>query len=529
MRKNLIKVIMVAVVAFGFAACTKDLDRSPFYDVTSASVYNDFANYKQILAKVYAGLAVSGQSGPSGRPDISGIDEGFSTYFRQYWQMQELTTDEAVIAWNDGTIQDLHKMTWTPTNEFITAMYNRFYYQISLANEFIRETSDDKLNSRGITGSNLDDAKRFRAEARFMRALSYSHAIDLFGNIPFVTELDKVGSFFPQQKSRAEVFEYVEGELLDLESQLAEPGQNEYGRADKGAAWMLLANLYLNAKVYTGTERYTDAITYAKKVIGAGYTLEPEYKNLFLADNNLSNEIIFPIVFDGQHTRSFGGMTYLVHAPVGGNMNKEDFGINGGWAGLRTTKNIVNLFPTTDASVDSRGMFHTSGQTLDINDLGTFTEGFPITKFKNVDRNGNMGSDKSGDHPDTDFPLFRLAEAYLIYAEAVVRGGTGGDVATAVGYVNDLRERAYGNTSGNISQGELTLDFLLNERARELNWEAKRRTDLIRFGKYTGSNYLWPWKGGVAEGRAVEDTRVLFPIPSADITANPNLDQNAGY
>lgn len=529
MRKNIIKVFMVAVVAFGFAACTKDLDRLPFYDVTSASVYNDFANYKQILAKVYAGLAVSGQSGPSGRPDISGIDEGFSTYFRQYWQMQELTTDEAVIAWNDGTIQDLHKMTWTPTNEFITAIYNRFYYQISLANEFIRETTDEKLNARGITGSNLEDAKKYAAEARFMRALSYYHAMDLFGNVPFVTDLDKVGSFFPQQKSRAEVFTYVEDELLKLELILAEPGTNEYGRADKAAAWMLLTKLYLNAKVYTGTERYTDAITYAKKVIGAGYSLEPEYKNLFLADNHLTNEIIFPIVYDGMHTRSWGGMTYLVHAPVGGNMNKVDFGINGGWAGLRTTKNIVDLFPTTDATVDKRGMFHTSGQTKDITDLGTFTDGFPITKFRNVDRNGVQGSDKSGDHPDTDFPMFRLADAYLMYAEAVVRGGSGGDMATALGYVNALRERAYGNENGNISTGQLTLDFLLQERARELSWEAHRRTDLIRFGKFTSGDYLWPYKGGVVNGKAVEDFRTLFPLPSADVTANPNLTQNSGY
>ncbi len=525
MKKNIIKVLMVALVAFGFAACTKDLDRTPFYDVTSASVYNDFKNYKQILAKVYAGLAVSGQQGPSGRPDISGIDEGFSTYFRQYWQMQELTTDEAVIAWNDGTIQDLHRMTWTPNNEFITAMYNRCYYQISLANEFIREISDDKLSSRGITGADLDQARLFRAEARFMRALSYSHAMDMFGNIPFVTDQDKVGSFFPQQRSRAQVFEFIESELKEIETLLAEPGTNEYGRADKAAAWMLLAKIYLNAQVYTGTERNTDAITYSSKVINSVYTLEPEYEHLFLADNHLSNEIILPIVFDGMHTRSWGGITYIVHAPVGGNMSPAEFGINGGWGGLRTTKNIVNLF----ANGDGRAMFHKDGQDIEINDLGVFTDGYPITKYKNVTRNGQQGSDKSGDHPDTDFPLMRLAEAYLIYAEAVVRGGTGGSVNQAVQYINELRERAYGNTSGNISVGQLTLDFMLDERARELNWEAHRRTDLIRFGKYTGSNYLWPWKGGVAQGRAVEDFRVLFPIPSSDVSANPNLTQNEGY
>lgn len=530
MRNNIIKVAMVAVMAVSAVACTKDLDRQPFYDVTSASVYNDFANYKQILAKVYAGLAVSGQQGPSGRPDISGIDEGFSTYLRQYFQLQELTTDEAVIGWNDGTIQDLHRMNWTPTNEFITAMYNRFYYQISLANEYIRELSDANLATRNISGTNLEEAKRYRAEARFMRALSYYHAMDMFGNIPFVTDADKVGSFFPQQQNRAFIFDYIEKELLEIESELADAKSNEYGRADKAAAWMLLSKLYLNAPVYkAGTEKYTEAITYASKVINAGFQLEPQYKNLFLADNHNSQEIIFPVVFDGLKTRTWGGMTYLVHAAVGGNMNPAQFGINGGWGGLRTTKNIVNLFPDPNGSADKRGQFHTNGQNLEITDIGTFTEGYAVTKYRNVTSTGAAGSDQEGNHPDTDFPMFRLADAYLIYAEAVLRGGSGGSVTQALDYVNDLRERAYGNTNGNIVQGQLTLDFILDERARELHWEMQRRTDLIRFGKYTGSNYIWPWKGGVQAGRAVEDFRVLFPIPSSDLAANPNLTQNQGY
>jgi hypothetical protein len=180
------------------SSCTKDLDRTPFVEVTSATVYKDFSNYKQILAKVYAGLAVSGQQGPAGRPDISGIDEGFSTYLRQYWKAQQLPTDEAVIGWNDGSLPDYHDMDWTSSNEFITAMYNRIFYQITLCNEFIRETTDGKLSDRGITGENLTTAKVFRAEARFLRALSYYHALDMFGSVPFVTETDAVGSFLPR-------------------------------------------------------------------------------------------------------------------------------------------------------------------------------------------------------------------------------------------------------------------------------------------------------------------------------------------
>ena len=519
----------IVLLTFGSAGCLKDLDRVPFYDVTSANVYEDFGNYKLILAKLYAGIAVSGQQGPSGRPDISGIDEGFSNYLRQLWQLQELPTDEAVIGWNDGTIKDLHYMTWTPANEFVGALYNRIFYQVSLCNEFIRETSDEKLADRGITGDNLADAVAFRSEARFLRALSYYHALDLFGNVPFVTEADAVGSFFPRQTNRAELFAYLETELKDLETVLPAAKQNEYGRADAGAVATLLAKMYLNAEVYIGQPKYTETITYCQKVIGAGYALGANYNELFLADNHNSTETIFAVTFDGVRTKSWGGMTYLVHAPVGGNMNPDDFGINGGWGGLRSTKNLVLLFPDSMGLLDKRGMFHTSGQTLDIEEVGTFTHGYPVTKYRNVTSGGVTGSDPEGNFPDTDFPMFRLADVYLMYAEAVLRSGTGGDVTTALQYVNALRTRGYQNTDGNITAGELNLDFVLDERARELQWEATRRTDLIRFGKFTGSDYVWPWKGNALEGTGVEAFRNLYPIPSSDITANPNLVQNPGY
>ncbi|KAA2240014.1 RagB/SusD family nutrient uptake outer membrane protein [Chitinophaga agrisoli] len=517
-------------IATMLSSCTKDLDRVPFYDQTSASVYNDFGNYKAILAKLYAGYAISGQQGPAGKPDLTGIDEGFSNYIRQYWQAQELPTDEAVIAWNDGTLPDYHRMTWTSANEFIKATYDRIFYEIAVCNEFIRETTDDKLGSHGISGTDLEEAKHFRAEARFLRALAYWHALDLFGNVPFSTENDQVSaSFFPPQTSRANLFSYIESELLAIEPDLVEARQNEYGRADKAAAWMLLAKLYLNAEVYAQQQKYTETITYCNKIIGAGYTLSDQYRKLFLADNNTSPEMIFTITYDGIRTKTYGGMTYLVHAPVGGSMNAATFGINGGWAGLRTTKTFVNLFADPSGNTDKRAMFYSPGQSLEINDVFTFTDGYAIAKFRNVTVTGAQGSDKTGDFPDTDYPMFRLADAYLMYAEAVLRGGTGGSAATALQYVNQLRQRAYGNASGNITSGQLTLDFILAERGRELHWEGHRRTDLIRFGKFTSATYLWPWKGNVKEGRGVEDFRTLYPIPAADRTANPNLNQNTGY
>ncbi len=512
------------------ASCTDDLNREPFYDATSANVYNDPNNYKSVLAKVYAGYAVSGQQGPAGKPDIRGLDEGFSNYLRLYFKLQELPTDEAVIAWNDGNLPDIHDMDWTSSNEFITAMYNRIYYQIALTNEFIRETTDEKLGGRNLSGANLENVRLYRAEARFLRALSYWHALDMFGNVPFVTERDQVGgSFFPKQIPRAELFAYVESELRAIETELVAPRLNEYGRADQAAAWTLLTKLYLNARVYTGQERYTDAVTYANKVIAAGYALEPDYNKLFLTDNNTSREIIFPIAFDGVNTRSYGGMTYLVNAAIGGNMKPEDFGVRGAWGGLRTTSAVVNLFPDPNGNADERGRFHTNGQSVEINDIFTFTEGYPVIKFRNVSSTGQKGSDPIGDFPDTDFPMFRLADVYLMYAEAVLRGGTGGTTGQAVQYINQLRERAYNNASGNITPAQLTLNFIIDERARELKWEMHRRTDLIRFNRFTGPEYLWPWKGGVKQGRAVEEHRTLYPIPATDITANPNLKQNDKY
>lgn len=518
----------LALAALLLASCTKDLNRTPFYDVTAVSVYKDLAGYKQVLAKVYAGLSTTGNTGPDGSGDISGIDEGFSSYLRQYWQTQELSTDEAVIGWNDATIRDFHTMTWGSSDVFLRAIYSRIYFQITLCNEFIRESTPGKLSERNITGADATEIAFFRAEARFIRALCYYHALDLFGNVPFVTENDPIGAFLPSQISRTNLFNYVESELKAIETLLKPAKTNEYARVDAASAWSLLAKLYLNAEVYTGASKYTDAVTYCNKVIAvAGYSLQSTYRYLFLADNNATStsEMIFPVTFDGIKTRTWGGTTYLVHAPIVGSMSPSAHGVDFGWGGLRTTKQFVQKF--AGPAGDSRMNFYTSGQNLDINDISTGTDGYGIVKFRNVTSTGANGSNLTW--VDTDYPMFRLAEIYLTYAEAVLRGGAGGDAATALTYINLLRMRAYGNATGNITAGQLTLPFVLDERARELYWEATRRTDLIRYGQFTEGTYLWAWKGGVAGGQAVGSYRKLYPIPAADLTANPNLVQNTGY
>ena len=341
-------IISIGIV-FLTSSCFNDLDTEPIDEdeVTSAKVYDDPSSYKRVLGKLYAGLSVSGQQGPSGQADISGIDEGFGQYLRGYWYHQELTTDEAVIGWNDQTIKDFHEQDWSSSDNFIFAFYSRVFYQISLCNEFLRETTDAKLDSRGVDSSLRGEVQVFRAEARFLRALSYWHALDLFRNVPFVTEADQVGSFFPEQTDGAALFAFLEAELKDIEGTLLPAKTNEYGRADQAAAQMLLAKLYLNAEVYTGQAKFSECVEYCDKIIASGYALDPEYGNLFLADNNESSEIIFPVTYDGVSTRTWGGTTFIIHAAVGGDMDPAAFGIDGGWSGIRTTSGLVNKFPAT--------------------------------------------------------------------------------------------------------------------------------------------------------------------------------------
>jgi hypothetical protein len=558
MKSTFTRTLGMLALAAGLSAlstaCTKDLDQVPDYSANAEVVYKDPTQIEQVLARLYATFAVSGQTGPAGSPDISGIDEGFSNYLRQYWQLQELTTDEAVLGWADGNLPSINYLTWNADNEFVRATYDRIYYEISLCNEFIRQTSDDNLASRGITGATANTVRTYRSEARLLRALSYWHVVDLFGGGPFPTEATTIGTN-PAYGSRAQLFAYVEDELLKLDGldvntgKLLTPRQ-VYARADQGVLWTLLTKLYLNAPVYTGqtqsssgvansgTSYYTLAVKYAGNVLGGGYQLctstagpYSAYQKLFLADNNSSdarNEIIFPVAFDGTRTTSFGGMTYLMRAAVGGSIKPTDIGIASGWSGNRAKQELSNLLMTNTSTNDARrSLLFTTGQSMTVSTLATYTDGYLLPKYKNITSAGVAGSDATGSFPDTDFPMFRLADVKLMYAEAVLRGGTGGTAGTPLQQVNDVRTR-----SGSPALSTVATADILDERARELFWEGHRRTDLIRFGKYA-TGYNWALKGGAqfTTGKDVETFRTIFPLPNTDIVANPNLRgrQNTGY
>jgi starch-binding outer membrane protein, SusD/RagB family len=512
------------------ASCTKNLNREPANTNTAALQYATAAGYKQVLAKVYGSYALISSQG-TGVSDISvsGIsDVGETDFLRLLFNMQELTTDNAICAWNDPYLQPLHNLDIVSSNVYVAAMYDRSFFQITVANDFIRNSSDAAIAAHGFNSADAENIRHYRAEARFLRAFQYWVLMDLFGSPAFVTENDPVGDYIPKQISRSDLFNYIESELKAIDTSLVAPRQNEYARVDQACEWALLARMYLNADTYlgTGNDHYTDAITYAGKVINAGYSLMPKFRNLFTSDNNVNNpECILPIPYNATTAQNYGGTTFLICSAHGTDpVDDSTYGIpGGGWLGNRSTSPLPQVFTDTN---DRRALFGPG--TLGINSVLDFTQGVDVYKFTNLSSTGVTPYSPNGVLCSTAFPLFRLAEQYLIYIEAVARGGSGGDAGTALNYFNLLRTRAYGGgSSGNV--GSYSLTDILNERQKELYWECFRRTDLIRYGMFTGSSYTWPWKGGIQAGAAVDAHLNLLPLPATELNSNPSLIQNPGY
>ena len=546
------------VIVILLSACAKNLNLLPQNDITPDKVYANAAGYKSVLAKIYGAMSIGGNTGPSGNPDISGgLDEGSQIAFiRPFFNCQELPTEEAVCFWNDQTIKSYHSMNYTSDDPFLKGMYARPIWNITLINEYLRESTDDKLTARSITGQDASDIRKSRAEVRFLRAFNYWIMMDIFGKSTFITEAYGIASNeTPPEISRKDLYAFIMRELKAIEGDMLPAKSAEYGRVDLAANWALQARIYLNANVYNGTSNaaYNDsAITYSSKVIAAPYSLNSTavngysgYAQLFMADNDKrTNEIIWSINCDGLKTQGYGNTTFLVNCASGSDKPTSYFkgASGGGWAGYVATKGFSAMFNDPTGNTDSRAMFTTSrfgtsatqvelpillnGSEVNFPDASS---GLHVNKYKNIrSDNGEVSDVNNRTFADIDFPVFRLAEMYLIYAEATLRGSTG-NAATALTYINNIRTRAYGNASGNISSGQLTLQFILDERARELYWEGHRRTDLIRYNLLTGSAYLWPWKGGLPSGTQVDSKYNLYPIPSSARNSNPNLTQNPGF
>ena len=538
------------LLTLGLNSCTKDLDVEPIDPSKNLVV-----DAQKLFNKCYAEFVLEGYDLGSSELDLG--DSGLSVLYRLMWNANELTTDEAICGWTDKGIADFDYNTYTANNDCLYGFYWRLCLGVSLCNQYLKECADYDAT--------------MTAEVHFLRALYYYYLLDNYGNPSFT---ETISSDNPIQISSAELYAWIVKDLEENMGNMLAPsvrkkGQANYGRADQSAAWMLLARLHLNAGKYAGTEHWNEAKAYAEKVINesgrsiwmgddavnhrSADGMSSAYQMLFMADNDESgamNEAVFSFVMDGATTASWGGSTFLFASTWDSYMVANyPQASNRAWGGNRVRVDLLKKFISTDrldglddwstetiveAAGDDRALFFGdnadgSGQVKDrkyTNDvLATFTEGFATTKYSSNRSDGAATHDPS--QTDNDIFVMRLAEAYLIYAEAEARAaGTTSTLEKGTGYINMLRSRA----NNNVQKASYTLDEVLDERSRELYFEGVRRTDLIRYGYFGGnSGYTWQWKAGVQSGGKFEAYRNIFPLPSTELGANVNLKQNPGY
>ena len=547
LKNILYSMMMGTAVLASTTSCVSDLDQYPQTETTSKDVYTNLANYEAVLGKIYAAMVTSGQGKGGDNKDMESVlndGSGFD-YMRMFLNMQECGTDEFASTWLTGEqTTGLTYLSWNANDAWVSDMYYRIYYNIALCNEFLRNA-----NGASFSGNDEVKMKEYKAEVRFMRALFYYQALDLYRNIPMVTENDPVGSFIPPRATPQETFDYIESELKDCIGDMLPASSCPYGQASQGAAYTLLAKLYLNSEVYTGMAKYAECKAACQQVMNMGYSLESDYSKLFNADNDKrTNEIIFALPVSAEHTVSWGASTYLVCGQLSlsnANQTPGDFGAESGWSEFRLRSQFVDKFNESDiyaqgeeAKGDKRAKFFTNGQNKDVTSMTDETTGYLSEKWSNLKDDGTKASNTSNDGVETDFPLFRLADVYLMYAECVARlgedwdnwnGGSDAEAASrkegAIYYINKVRERAGAADvwKDNFASDADFLQFILDERARELYHEGYRRTDLIRFGQFTTNKYIWQWKGGTHDGQAVDSKYNIYPIPNTELTANPNL------
>lgn len=546
MKRNMKHIAWIAAGAsMLFTACIGDLDTLPLNpsDSTSETVYGaDESGYIAGLTKLYFNF-VSNET-----TDLQVSDAGASELVRAFWTMQEVTSDACKCAWeNDAWVRAMNTNTWSDAdNDATYAVYVRTLQGIAYTNEYLRQTASDRLSDRGVSSELAAKIQGFRAEARFLRAYFYWMALDVFGDVPFTTENSPFGGGVnPKQASRKDVFDYCISELTALaaDNSPMPAARSNYPRADKGAVLGLLARMYLNAEVYTGTPMWQEAKDACEDIFTMGYSLCPEYTDLFRGDNGENpealNEVLFGISYDAEQTQSYGGTSYLTLAAIAAtdvSSTQMINGVNNGWGGIRVPYEYVEKYfnvrnadysaGTYDVN-DKRGrMFYIKGRSESMDGaLYVFLNGWSCLKFNNIphnmDQDSYLATAASKAYSDIDFPMIRLGEIYLIYAEACMNLG---QANTALPKVQDLAARA-----GVTAPTSITQEWLIEERARELMWEGHRRTDLIRYGKFTSSSFLWTYKGGSFSGQGFDDHMKIFAIPASELASNPELHQNPGY
>lgn len=540
------KKLIYIIASVLLASCVNDLDTLPLNKTEPVSEYvygKDENAYLSGLGRLYFQFVTNDLT------DLQQMDGGASEIIRAFWSVQETTTDEAKCSWeNDAWVRALNTNTWSETqNDAVYAVYVRTLQGIALVNEYLRQTAPERLEARGVSADLAGKIDSFRDEARFIRAYLYWMAIDCFGSVPFTTEKSPFGgAYFPQQASRADIFDFCVNELTYLmsdESDMPLPRSN-YPRADKGSAAGLLARMYLNSKVYTGVERWAEAKAVCEGIFGMGYTLCPDYAALFRGDNgeNLQarGEMLWTVDYNAEKTQSYGGSSYILSATLASTDITDESRPNGqrnGWAGLRVPYEFVSRYFDVSGQdyltgaydvADKRGeVFYIKGRQESMEDaLYSFMNGWSCLKFNNIPfgqtNESYLPQSALKSFADVDFPMIRLGEIYLIYAEACMHLGAEG---MALPKLRELSSRAGVEPPQQISQ-----EFLVAERARELMWEAHRRTDLIRYGLFHTDAYRWPYKGGDSyAGQSFPEYKCIFPIPPTELATNDKLVQNPGY
>ena len=576
--KSITKIFSVLGVslALGLSSCVGDLDLLP--NDPNQLTANKFAEnpseyLMQVMMKCYSGMAVSGQTGPDGSSDISGLDGGTSQYTRALYMLQEFTTDESKWIWPDAGVVDLVTNTWGNGNMNIFGTYSRLYVHIAICNDFLRLVNN--LGDYGISPDAQLQAtlEQYKLEARALRAMSYYWALDLFGNASFIDETQPAGTA-PVQYSRRQLYDWLAGELETLVAAFPDTTPI-YGRVGKDGVEALLARLYLNAEVYTDGQvsAWDKCSQHCANIIarhqGEGFRgqgLVPSYLYLFCGDNHEYmpggggvNEILWGIPYDSQAIQPYGGTMFLCAAGISNMtwadndaiMTASDYGMSAQWGCMHATEQFADKFTAGDLRW-SMWCKEAQGFSKENTGFSTFTDGYGVVKFTNLlkgnvtdpsqwnttDNTKNWSTANGGiydpvggsaaraqNFPDTDLPLLRLADVYLMYTEANIMGGAG-NANDALNYVNLVRARAGLQA---WTQSDLTADNILDERCRELYWELTRRSDLVRHGKFSGSAYNWSWKNNEANGASIAETMDLFPIPANVISAQPEFEQNPGY